>query len=315
MLISASLLCGISVAAAAAGWGLLAGLVLAGVFAAVAARSGQPAHPVLRAAVLLALAVLAARTFGAYVVPESPAWAAVAVVVLAAGAAAVGAEVPASVRVPLAVVLLLAGASFTAICFGIEPPAAGVSEPMRRLRDDVEQTTHWFDAPAGLGPFGVLAAAALFVAPLLVLEPGVSARRARVRVAVGVLAGVAVGAGALHQLGPLRLALSGVPLRDALAAADAAVLGTMLSAAAVLATLPAVLAAVAGAVREVAGVGAVGEVSERGTRVLRALAVGGVAAAGAAVLSPTAALVVASVIAVTATVLGWSRKAIPRTSD
>lgn len=314
MLISASLLCGISVAAAAAGSGLLAGVVLAGVFAAVAARSGQPTHPLLRAAVLLALAVLAARTFGAYVVPESPVWAAVAVVVLAAAAAAVGADVPAAVRTPLAVVLLLAGASFTAICFGIEPPA-GVPEPMRRLRDDVVQTTHWFDTPAQLGPFGILAAAALFVAPLLVLEPGVSQRRARVRVVVGTLAGVAVGAAALHQLGPLRLALSGVPLRDALAAADAAVLGTMLTAAAVLATLPAVLAGVAAAAREVAGARAAREGREQRTTALRALAVGAVAAAGAAVLSPTGALVTASVIAVTATVAGWSRKAIPRTSD
>lgn len=285
MFLGASLLTGIAAGAAVGGWGLLAGLVLAGVFAAVAGSIG---HPVLRAVVLLALGVLAARAFGEYLVPVSPGLAAAVLVVLATGAAAVGADVPAAGRGLLAGVLLLAAASFTAICFGIEPPAP-------------------VEGAAGLGPFGVLAAAGLFAAPLLVLEPGVSRRRRLARVGVGVLAAVAVAVGALYQLGPVRLGLSDVPLRDALAAADAAPLSTMLSAAVVLATLPAVLAAMAAALRSVDHVG---------TPALRVLAVGGGAAAAAALLPSAAALAAASTVAVTATIFARIRpKPSTRTSE
>lgn len=276
MQISASLLTGLAVAAAAGGWGLLAGLVLAGVFAAVASSTGMPDHPWLRAAVLLPLGVLAAQAFGAYLVPENSALAAVIVVVLATGAAAAGPEVPAAARRLLAVVLLLAAASFAAVCFGIEPPESA--------------------SPSGLGtaPLGVLAAGGLFVAPLLVMDRGVPRRRVLARVACGVVAAVAVGAGALHQLGPARLALSDTPLRDTLAAADAAPLTTMLAATVVLCTLPAALAALSGAVREV-----------NGPLPARVLAIGAVGAAGAALVPPAATLAAASTVAVTATLLGW----------
>lgn len=277
MQISASLLTGLAVAAAAGGWGLLAGLVLAGVFAAAASSTGMPDHPWLRAAVLLPLGVLAAQAFGAYLVPENSALAAVVVVVLATGAAAADLEVPAAARRLLAVVLVLAAASFAAVCFGIEPPGRASPVP---------------EVP--FGPLGVLAAAGLFAAPLLVMDRGVPRRRVLARVACGVVAAVAVGAGALHQLGPSRLALSDTPLRDTLAAADATPLNTMLGATVVLCTLPAALAALSGAVREI-----------EGPRAARVLVIGGVGAAGAAFLPPAATLAAASTVAVTATLLGW----------
>lgn len=284
MQISASLLTGLAVAAAAGGWGLLAGLVLAGVFAAVASSTGMPDHPWLRAAVLLPLGVLAAQAFGAYLVPENSALAAVVVVVLATGAAAADLDVPAAARRLLAVVLVLAAASFAAVCFGIEPPgSASPGEP-----------NGTFGTYAVPGPLGVLAAAGLFAAPLLVMDRGVPRRRVLARVACGVVAAVAVGAGALHQLGPSRLALSDTPLRDTLAAADATPLNTMLAATVALCTLPAALAALSGAVREI-----------EGPRAARVLVIGGVGAAGAAFLPPAATLAAASTVAVTATLLGW----------
>jgi hypothetical protein len=289
--LGASLLTGIAAGAAVGGWGLLAGLVLAGVFAAVA---GGIAHPVLRAIVLLALGVLAARAFGEYLVPVSPGLAAAVLVVLATGAAAAGADVSATGRRLLAVVLLLAAASFTAICFGIEPPAPVEGAPKATF------------GAAGLGPFGVLAAAGLFAAPLMVLVPGPRTRRLA-RIAVGVLAAVAVAAGALHQLGPVRLGLSDVPLRDALAAADAAALSTMLSAAVVLVTLPAVLAAMAAGLRAV---------DHLGKPTPRVLAVGGGAAVAAALLPSAAALAAASTVAITATIFAALRpKPSTRTSE
>lgn len=278
MVLAACLFSGIAAGAAAGGWGLLAGLVLAGVFGAAAARTGQPDSAVLRAAVLLSLGVLAARTFAAYLVPQHTGAAAAVVVVLATAAVAVGADVPAGARRVITGVLVLAAAGFTAICFGVEP--------VRQPEPAVYRSY----------PFGVLAAAWLFAAPFTVLAPG--RPRVLVRVAGGVVVAVAVAVAALHQLGPVRLGLSDAPLADALAAADAPQLRTMLAAVVVVGTLPALLALLAAAAPALG----------LGPRIPRTLLVGGVAAVCAAVIPAAAALLIASTIAVTATVLGWLRR-------
>lgn len=281
MFLAASLLTGIAAGAAVGGWGLLAGLVLAGILAAV--TPVQSMRPELRASVLLWLGVLAARGFAAYLVPEHQELSAAAVVALATGAAALGGHLSTYGRGLLAGGLLLAAASFVAICFGIEPPA-----------------------PAGTGGIevlGILAAAGLFLAPLAALEPDAPRRRVLVRTGIA----VAVAAGALYQLGPDRLGLSDAPMRDVLAAADAATLGTMLSVVVVVITLPAVLAAVAGASALLAG-------ATRGSRTLRTAAVGGSATLAAALIPATIALIVASAVVVVGAVFAWVRKVIPRTS-
>lgn len=286
MFLAASLLTGIAAGAAVGGWGLLAGLVLAGILAAV--TPVQSMRPELRASVLLWLGVLAARGFAAYLVPEHQELSAAAVVALATGAAALGGHLSTYGRGLLAGGLLLAGASFAAICFGVEPPPKPAGD-------------------GGIGFFGVLAAAGLFLAPLAVLEPDVPRPRVLIRVGVGAGVAVAVAAGALYQLGPDRLGLSDAPLRDALAAADAATLGTMLSVAVVVVTLPAVLAAIARASAAMAG-------PTQGSARLRTVAVGGVCTLAAALVPATIALIVASSVVVAGTALSWVQKRVPRTS-
>ncbi|MGH3433764.1 MAG: hypothetical protein ACRDQB_13105, partial [Thermocrispum sp.] len=63
-----ALITGLAAAAQASrGWGLLAGLMLAGLFAGAAYRGragGVPVHPLLRAVVLTFLGAVAARAFG-----------------------------------------------------------------------------------------------------------------------------------------------------------------------------------------------------------------------------------------------------------
>lgn len=201
------------------------GLYLAGRAAAAAALSG---------------------CFGAYVAPDRPALPALAVLVLAVVADTVGVRLPRALIRALTIFVLVVLALVVAACFAIPPPPpTGVPVPAG---------TSGLDNPGELLP----AAGVLFFAFLgfeRVTAPGNDepvATRRRLRVIIPVLLGVvlitylAVGAAVLRQLGPTRLAVSSVPLRDALDAADAGALGPLVTVAAMVATGMALLLVVGG---------------------------------------------------------------------
>lgn len=115
---------------------------------------------------------------------------------------------------------------------------------------------------------------------------------------------LAVGAAALRQLGGARLAISGAPLTDALAAADASALAPLVTLAALVATAGALFAVVGGARRTVdvmAGRGdlpATNTTPGHGRLSLPAAALVGVGSAVAlALLSPTEAILAAATCA------------------
>lgn len=198
-----------------------------------------------------AAAAALAACFGAYVAPDRPTLAALGVLVLAVVADAVGVRPPRALTRALTVFVLVVLALVVAACFAIAPPPpTGVPLPAG---------TPGLDDPGELLP----AAGVLFFAFLgfeRVTAPGadqaVTSRR-RLLVVVPVLLAaalgtyLAVGAAVLRQLGPTRLAVSAVPLRDALDAADAGALGPLVTVAAMVATGTALLFVV-GAGRRVA---------------------------------------------------------------
>ncbi|WP_199430217.1 hypothetical protein [Qaidamihabitans albus] len=265
MRLGAGLPVALAVASAAAGWGLLGGLVLAAALAActpwtVAAGRAPRLLACTRAAARLGVLALCGTVFAAYLVPERPALAAAGFVAVVTAVAVAGLRtVP--YRRWVAGALLVAAAAFVALCVAV-PPAAS-------------------PARAGLDARGVLLAGAVLF-PLLSGLP-------RLRLAVGSVVAAAVAAAALYQLGPVRLGLSPTSLRDVLGAADAAALQPLLSAVVVLATATAGLAALGGAHAE--GVPAIGP-GRSGTTV--ALGLG--AALAAAVLGPVGALLLAAAL-------------------
>lgn len=133
-------------------------------------------------------------------------------------------------------------------------------------------------APA-TDPAGVIAAAGILFVGFA--GPEVSRRRALVVLGVVLVVSLAMAVGALRQLGAPRLALSPVPLRDALAAADATPLTGLLAVGVVVACAFALFGAL-GRVRTV--------LAAPGTAVAGALA-----AAGAVLVDPVTALVAAAV--------------------
>ena len=169
----------------------------------------------------------------------------------------------------------VAAAAFVAVCLAIPPAPQPItdSDPF--------------------SPFGLLVATTVVLPWLMGLDP--------VRLAVGTVAGLAVGAAALYQLGPIRLGLSVTSLRDVLAAADAAALTSMLIAVAALAGLT-------------SAVGCAGRLRQAGERLTGGgntgrwggaalVAVGG-AAIWAAVLGPVSAVLLAGAVALTEVVHG-----------
>ncbi|MGH3449535.1 MAG: hypothetical protein ACRDQW_02190 [Haloechinothrix sp.] len=304
MLLGAGLLTGMAVGAAAGGWWLLGGIVLAASLAASSVLTRPTEWPVLRAATLVALAAMLALSFAAYLVPEYPVPAAASLIVVVTGAVVVGAEVPVYGRRLLVGVLLLAAAGFVAICVAIAPPGTGDAWFAYPSGDLVlYQIPPW---PASLlpGPAGILSSAVVLFALFTVVDRRRPRRTLVLLIAAGAGVALTVAAAAFYQLGPFRLALSPTSLRDALAAADAAELTTMLDALVVLATVPAVLVVLAAGRDELL----------HGRRHWPRGACTVLAGASAALLvtvgSPGVALLLASTLALGALLMGWAHAAI-----
>lgn len=232
----------------------------------------------LRAAGQLALGAGFAGTAAEYLLPDAKVLVAVALVVVA-GLAALRVDVSDTARWVVTAVLSVAAVGFVAVCFGltpVEPASSGLAgEPVTAG-----------GAVAALP--GVLLSTVLFVALFAHVRRGWG-------IAVGVTLAVAVSAGALYQLGPVRLGLANTSLRDALLAADAGTLMTLFNTVVVLATLPALLAVLASARRELAA---------PGTPVVVA---GYALAAVATLLGPPDTLLLASAAALSAMLIGLLR--------
>jgi APA family basic amino acid/polyamine antiporter len=215
----AGLFLGLAPAASLAGWWLVAGLMLAATLAVLFAlstpdvvRGGTPA--VLGILGRLAAAVAIAGTFGAYVLPDRPEVAAVGLVVVVAAVVQLVPTLPPVVTRVASVVVLGVLAVVAIACFAIAPVEVAVAPPS--------------DAAGGDDGLGLLPAAAL----LYVCFAGQGRQSVRGRLTViGIVLVwcVAIAFGVLRQLGGERLALSATPLRDVLAAADAASVGGLLT--------------------------------------------------------------------------------------
>lgn len=286
MLLGAGLLIGLAAGAAAGGWWLPVGLLVAAGFAALAVWREPAGWLGLRAAILIFLAAMVASTFAVYLFGAHAELASTALIAVITLAAAAGARVPPYGRRLLIGVLAAGAAGLVAVCVGVEPPA-GRGTPVPEL--------------SGAG--AALSSAAVLYGLFTVVDRDRS-RRARILgiVAGGVTAAV-VAAAALYQLGPVRLGLSPTSVREVLAAADAAQLTTLAHALVVLVTLPVLLLLLNAAAAAVAAV-------RPGPRPALFGLVGIAAALAAAALAPALLLLVASTLAVSATVLGWTRTAL-----
>ncbi len=272
----AGLFLGLAPASALAGWWLVGGLVLAAAVATVFVLSTADEAPGPVASALgilgrIAAAIAVAGTGGAYVLPDRPDVVAVTLVVVVAAVTLLGSVPPVAHRV--AVVVVLAVLAVVAIaCFAIAPVDPAVAPPA--------------DAAGADDPLGLLPAAALLFVCFTGTGPG-TGRRPRLAVVAVVLAVcVAVAVGVLRQLGGERLALSRAPLRDALAAADAAAVTGLLA----LGVTVACAFALHGAFRDIGGLATTLRIS-RPTLVAAVLA-----ALGALLLDPVPALVGAAVL-------------------
>ncbi|MGI6872658.1 hypothetical protein [Amycolatopsis sp. 3B14] len=259
--LAAGLLIALAVGAQAGGWWLLGGAVVAALLAFCVpeppALEPNPARLVAATRLVsrLALVPLFASVFTAYLFPGQP-WAGAVVALVVTAADAAGLRLARYARAWLLGILLVAGAGFVALSFAIEP-AQPVTAPHFTI--------------------GGLFAAGAVVFPLL-------PRHNPSWLAGSVMVVLAIGAGALYQLGPVRLALSGVPVRDALAALDGQVLNPLLAGVVVLSTVPAALLAIGGAREELAWPRA-------------SVACGLIAAVAAVLLDPDQALLLAAAAA------------------
>lgn len=245
--LGAGVFAGVAPAAAASGWWLPLGVLAAALLAGCAASSGAacPTGVFARAAALvarLAAAGAVAGTCGEYLTPGRPLVGALSLLVVVAAVEYLMPEPPAvALRLAVgAVVVVLV--VFVVACFALGPPG---NEPVPPGLPGATELT------------GVPAAAAL----MAVAFGGLPGGRGRFGVlgVVAVLA-VATSVAALYQLGGGRLAVSAVPLRDALAAAAGSPIDGLLTFGVALGCglvlyrlLPAVRAEVAGAPRWGAG--------------------------------------------------------------
>lgn len=193
---------------------------------------------------LAAMAAIAG-CFGDYVLPGEPMPAAIGVLVFAVAADAAGLALPpAVVRLLVGFVLVVLGV-VVAACFAIAPPPpTGLPRPAGLPGTD---------DPGELGRVaGVMFFAFLGFERVTAL-PAERRSRALLPVLLVVALGgyLAVGAGVLRQLGAARLALSPVPLRDAVAAADGAPLVPLVTAGALVALALALFMVVGGTRRTI----------------------------------------------------------------
>lgn len=216
-MLGAGLLVGIAPAASASGAWLIAGLVAAALLAVASGPSTSDRMTPLELLGRSAAAAAIAGTLGRYLVPEYPARAGAVAIVLTVALTALGWPPPRLlIRVGVVVVLAVLGA-FVAACLAIAPPPH----------------------PPGAGhPAGLPVATVILFFGFLGAERKVRSRRHRtIAILVALVIYLAVAGAALYQLGADRLGLSPVPLRDALAAADAAGLDRLLMVGVVVATL------------------------------------------------------------------------------
>jgi APA family basic amino acid/polyamine antiporter len=276
--VGAGLFLGLAPAAALAGWWLVAGMVLAAALAVLFALSTSdstagPAAPIVGILGRIAATAAVAAAFGRYVLPGRPEMGAVVLVVVMAAVALLAPPLPPVVDRVAAVVVVGVLLVIAVACFTIAPVDLPAAPPA--------------DATGADQPFGLLPSAVLLYLCFTGTPDGT--RRDRVVVVGLVLAvSLAVAVGALWQLGGERLALSTVPLLDALTAADASGLDGMLVVGVTVACVFA-LRGVLGDIRDLAPATRVG-----GHQVVAVAA--GVAALCALLLDPEYLLVGAAVL-------------------
>ncbi|MFD4640511.1 APC family permease [Lentzea sp. NPDC058436] len=215
------------------------------------ARMTASAHLLGRGAMAAAVALM----FGAYVVPDQPMIGALALVVATALLGAAGFRFTAGISVLVSVVVLVVLALVVAASFSIAPvPSAGEAGTVNEL----------------VGVAGLMFVAFAGFERITAPHRGERPHPPSVlKIAIPVLIGLsfavylAVGAGVLRQLGSARLALSPAPLRDALVAADSAVLVPLVQIAAAVAGVAALHFVLASAHRTLTGLAEDGDLPTR----------------------------------------------------
>lgn len=215
--------------------------VLAGVTGGVATQAPTP--PALRAVAIPAAAVaagVAARALGGYLLPQHPLYPAIAGLALAALAGALPVVVPWQVRRWAGLFVLAVLLVVVLACYAIAPPG---NPPVPA----------WL--PGAGDPGGLLAAAAV----LSFAFGGMPAARRRstgwlLPAAAGVVL-VLLALATLRQLGAGRLAVSPLPVADALAAAGGTAVAGLVVAAAAVALLSVTSAAATAAVAALTSAG------------------------------------------------------------
>ncbi len=237
-----------------------------------------------------AAAAALAGCFGDYVDPARPALPALAVLVVVVVADACRFRLSTQLSKVLTIGVLVVLALVVAACFAIAPPPPiGIALP---------PGTPGLDQPGNL----LTAAGVLFFAFVgfeHVTATGLPANRRRV--VIPVLVVIALGTyllvsfAVLRQLGPTRLAVSVVPLRDALDAADASALDPVVTIGALVATAVGLLLVIGGGTRTATAMADSGDLPVLGT-VARVLVAGG-AAVGVLVAGPAQAIELAATCA------------------
>ncbi|MBP2331170.1 APA family basic amino acid/polyamine antiporter [Kibdelosporangium banguiense] len=238
-----------------------------------------------------------AGTFGVYVLPEHPVYAAIGVSLAATALDAVGFRPPRGLVIGVVVTVVLTLTLYVAVCFSIAPP-----DPVPLPADVAGSDNVGGLLPAaGLMFFGFLG----FEHVTSSTDRTYSVRQMHIAVPVlmivTLVAGLAVAGATLHQLGGPRMAVSPAPLRDALAAADGQFFQPLISGVAGIATMFGLLLAVASIRRTLSAMAEFSDVppslsivGPRGVSAPAAVLSGVAIAAAAALLNPPQAIGVAA---------------------
>lgn len=229
-MLGAGILAGLAPAASAAGAWLLAGLVISAALSVACGLSIVDSRQSLPYAVgvigRIVGAAAIAETFGHYLLPDQPLVAAIGLIVVATAVSSLGLGQSPTLTVAGISVVFAVFAVFVAACFAIEPAGQAVAPPA---------------GSPGLADLAGLPVATLLMFFAFLGFDRVPGRQRWFTIGIALVIYLAVAGAALHQLGGTRLALSATPLRDALAAADASGIDTMLTVGAALATVLALL--------------------------------------------------------------------------